>query len=98
MGVSIDQLTLLGKYSMSSWFMGRGSGDFSLIIYNITTEAEAGFDVSPEGFLKVEQVEMDLKFKDIKMNFENAGWIWRFIQVIFTRFSMILFLLVHFED
>ena len=80
MGVSIDQLQVLGRYSLSSWF-AASKGDFNVTIIGVFAEAEGHFVVDADGFLKVDKIDINLKFEDIKMDFENVGLFGRFLQV-----------------
>ncbi|CAG7831107.1 unnamed protein product [Allacma fusca] len=89
-GVTIDELRILGIYSMSSWWQ-TARGNFSVIVANVSTEAEGKFHVQEEGYLKVEQIEMDLKFEDIKMNFENLGWFGKIFQGMVNSVGAFLF-------
>jgi len=65
---------------MSAWFT-RSKGNFSVAIFNLTVEAEVGFQVDDDGKLQVKDVFMDVKFGDIKMNFENLGFLGSIFQV-----------------
>lgn len=89
-GVSIDQLQILGLYSMQSWWT-RARGNFNVTILNVSAEAEGSFSVSPEGFLIVEHIDMDLNFEDIKMNFENLGFLGKIFQGMVNSVGSFLF-------
>jgi hypothetical protein len=65
---------------MSSWFT-KSKGNFNVTISNVSAEAEVGFAVDEDGVLQVQEVKMDVKFGDIKMNFENLGFFGSIIQV-----------------
>jgi hypothetical protein len=65
---------------MSSWFT-RSKGDCTIAIFNITAEAEVGFEVDDDGILQVKDISMDVKFGDIKMNFDNLGFFGSIFQV-----------------
>lgn len=79
-GLSIDDLLVLGQYQMSAWFT-RSKGNFSVNIIKVLAEAEVGFMVDNDGILQVQEVNMDVKFGDIKMNFENLGFLGSVFQV-----------------
>lgn len=64
---------------MSSWFT-RAKGPFNVTVANVSTEAEVTFLVDEEGVLQVQDVSTDVKFGDIKMNFENLGFFGSIIQ------------------
>ncbi|CAL8109661.1 unnamed protein product [Orchesella dallaii] len=71
-GLSIEQLQILGKYQMSSWFT-RSKGPCNITVIQVAAEAAVDFFVDPEGILQVQNIAVDVKFTDIKMNFENLG-------------------------
>jgi len=65
---------------MSAWF-SRSRGDFNVTVENVFTETTLEFLVDDEGILQVKDVGMDIKFDDIKMNFENLGFLGSIFQV-----------------
>lgn len=73
MGLSLSEIFVNGLYQMSSWFT-RSKGNFSVTISNVSAEAQVSFTVDSAGSLQVEDVQMDVKFGDIKMDFENLGF------------------------
>lgn len=81
MAVSIDELQVLGRYSLSSW-LSRSKGNFNVTIIRVRAEADSFFMVDEGGFLQVQQINMDLTFEDIQMDFENLGFLGKIFQVL----------------
>ncbi|ODN01552.1 hypothetical protein Ocin01_05122 [Orchesella cincta] len=89
-GLSIEQLQILGKYQMSSWFT-RSKGNCNITVIQVAVEAAVDFFVDPEGILQVENIAVDVKFNDIKMNFENLGFLASVFQGMINSVGSFLF-------
>lgn len=72
---------------MSSWFT-RSKGNCNVTIIQVGVEAAVDFFVDPEGVLQVENIAVDVKFADIKMNFDNLGFLASVMQVILDIFFL----------
>ncbi|KAJ9577492.1 hypothetical protein L9F63_005935, partial [Diploptera punctata] len=72
-GMSIDKLEILGNYTMSTWF-SRSQGLFNVTLSNVYIEGLAKLEVERGGQLQAQNIDMDIIFEDIAMNFENLGF------------------------
>lgn len=82
-GISFDELKVLGKYSTSSWFQ-TSKGNFNVTLLRISGEGEVLLLVDEEGYLQIDHMTMDVRFEDIIMQFENLGALGRLFQVCLT--------------
>jgi hypothetical protein len=79
-GLRIEKLEVLGNYTMSSWF-SRSSGPFNVTLSNVYIEGFAKLEVERGGQLQAQNIDMDIIFQDIAMNFENLGFLGSIFQV-----------------
>lgn len=82
-GLSIEELQALGRYQMSAW-LSRSKGNCNVTVIQVAVEVAVDFFVDPEGVLQVENIAVDVKFNDIKMNFDNLGFMASVFQVHLT--------------
>lgn len=74
--LKIEELTVVGNYTLSSWF-SRSKGPFSVRLTNLTVTAVARLDVERSGQLEAQEINMDISFKNIEMNFVGIGALFR---------------------
>jgi hypothetical protein len=79
-GLRIEKLEVLGNYTMSSWF-SRSNGPFNVTLSDVYIEGFAKMEVERGGQLQAQNIDMDIVFKDIAMNFENLGFLGSLFQV-----------------
>jgi hypothetical protein len=79
-GLRIEKLEVLGNYTMSSWF-SRSNGPFNVTLSNVYIEGFAKLEVERGGQLQAQNIDMDIVFRDIAMNFENLGFLGSLFQV-----------------
>jgi hypothetical protein len=79
-GLRIEKLEVLGNYTMTSWF-SRSSGPFNVTLSNVYIEGLAKLEVERGGQLQAQNIDMDISFRDIAMNFENLGFLGNLFQV-----------------
>jgi hypothetical protein len=68
---------------MVAWF-SKSSGPFNVTLSNVYIEGLAKLEVDRGGQLQAQNIEMDIVFKDIAMNFQNLGWMGSIFQVCTT--------------
>lgn len=85
-GLRIEKLEVLGNYTMSSWF-SRSSGPFNVTLSNVYIEGLAKLEVERGGQLQAQNIDMDIIFRDIALDFQNLGFMGSLFQVstIITR-------------
>lgn len=70
--LSIEQILVRGNYTLSSWF-SRSRGPFVVQLDNVKITAIARMDVERSGQLEAQEIDMDISFEKILMNFTNIG-------------------------
>jgi len=78
--ITFPRLQMLGRYGMSSFF-STSTGDFNVTLINVRAEGFGRLTVDPDGILQATNVSLDLTFFDIKMKFENLGFMANIMQV-----------------
>lgn len=71
--LDIGLLETFGNYTLSSFFTSA-KGPFTVKMKNVSVEAVASMKVERDGKLAAQEINMDIGFKDIGMNFENLGF------------------------
>lgn len=89
-GIQIDQMIMLGNYTMSSLF-SRSTGPFKILITNVFVQGNATLAVEIDGKIRTQDIKMDIKFEDMKMDFENLGLFGSIFQGIANSASNLVF-------
>nr|CAI5868098.1 unnamed protein product [Callosobruchus analis] len=69
----IDKLNVKGNYTLSTW-LSRSAGPFTVDLTNVDIKAIARLEVTRNGTLEAQEIDMDIHFKDIAMDFQNLGF------------------------
>lgn len=70
--LTMDKLNIVGNYSYGTWF-SSSSGPCFINLTNVYVQAITRLEVAREGYLEAQEMNVDLSFKDISMNFERLG-------------------------
>lgn len=89
-GLSIDQLLIKGKYRLSSFFQSS-SGPFTVTLDDVFITGIASLEVNRDGKLEAQDINMDITFQNIALNFENLGFMGSIFQVIINSVGSFLF-------
>ncbi|KAL0278680.1 UNVERIFIED_CONTAM: hypothetical protein PYX00_000431 [Menopon gallinae] len=89
-GMSIDQLLIKGKYRLSSFFQSS-SGPFTVTLDDVFITGIASLEVNRDGKLEAQDINMDITFQNIALNFENLGFMGSIFQVIINSVGSFLF-------
>uniref|UniRef100_A0A336KI47 CSON005147 protein n=1 Tax=Culicoides sonorensis TaxID=179676 RepID=A0A336KI47_CULSO len=89
-GVQIDQLVLVGNYTLST-FVTKSNGPFKIIIENVFVQGNASLAVEIDGKIRTQDIKMDVKFADMKMDFQNLGLLGSIFQGIANSASNLVF-------
>lgn len=89
-GLRIEKLEMLGNYTMSTWF-SRSNGPFNVTLSNVYIEGLAKLEVERDGQLQAQNIDMDIIFQDIAMNFQNLGFLGSIFQGIINSVGTFLF-------
>lgn len=88
--VRISKLDIKGDYTMSA-FWSRSRGGFTVLLTDVYVEGVAMLKVQRDGKLQAEEINMDITFSDISMEFENLGFLGSIFQGIINSVGTFLF-------
>jgi len=77
--ITFPRLRMLGRYGMSSW-LTTSTGDFNITLIDVNAQGFCGLTVDPEGILQATNISLDMGFGDIKMQFDNLGFLANLLQ------------------
>ncbi|KAB0801172.1 hypothetical protein PPYR_05526 [Photinus pyralis] len=86
----IDVLNVLGNYTLSTW-LSRSQGPFTVQLSDVYVEAIAKLEVDDEGRLEAQDMNMDITFKNIAMNFERLGFFASVFQGVINSVGTFIF-------
>lgn len=88
--LTIEKLDVDGNYTMSTW-ISSSKGPFTVVLKNVFVEAQAGLAVEVDGKLRAQDINMDITFSDISMDFKNLGFMGSLFQGIINSVGTFLF-------
>ncbi|XP_068087185.1 uncharacterized protein [Anabrus simplex] len=88
--VRIDRLDIKGDYTMSALW-SRTKGGFDVVLIDVFVEGVAMLTVQRNGQLQAQEINMDITFSDITMEFENLGFLGSLFQGIINSVGTFLF-------
>lgn len=65
---------------MSAW-ISKTQGDYNMTVFNAQLDVDAELMVDELGYLQVSKMETDIVFGDLKIYFENLGFLGKMFQV-----------------
>lgn len=86
----IDKLIARGNYTMVSWFQ-RASGPYNVDISGLKITARANLGVERDGKLQAQDMNIDLAFNTINVNFQNLGVFGAMVQGVFNGLGNVIF-------
>ncbi|XP_049887820.1 uncharacterized protein LOC126382116 [Pectinophora gossypiella] len=86
----IDKLQARGNYTMSTW-LNRAQGPFTVDITGLKITARANLGVERDGKLRAQDINIDLGFNTINVNFENLGFFGSMFQGVINSVGNFLF-------
>ncbi|XP_049814745.1 uncharacterized protein LOC126262276 [Schistocerca nitens] len=89
-GVSIEKLEVVGRYTLRAWLSGS-HGPYTVTMTGVQVEGLAMLEVQRDGSLAAEEIQMDISFSDIDMNFENLGFMGTVFQGILNSVGTFIF-------
>lgn len=75
---------------MSTW-ISSSKGPFTVVLKNVFVEAKANLAVEVDGKLRAQDINMDITFSDISMDFKNLGFMGSLFQGIINSVGTFLF-------
>lgn len=90
MALNIDTLDIRGLYTLSSWWSGS-AGDFTVKLSGVNIQGLARLQVGTDGKLHAEDIDMDLTFENIDMDFKNLGFLGSVFQSVINSIGAFIF-------
>lgn len=88
--MSIETLNVRGWYTLSSW-LSRTAGNFTVKLSGVIVEGVAKLSVASDGKLEAEDIDLDLTFDNIDMDFKNLGFLGSMFQGIINSIGTFIF-------
>jgi hypothetical protein len=70
----IETLDIRGLYTLASW-LSSSAGDFTVKLTGVNVQGLARLEVGNDGKLHAQDIDMDLTFDNIDMDFQNLGFL-----------------------
>lgn len=86
----IDQLQIFGNYTLSTW-LSRAQGPFTSNLTKVYVKAIATLEIERDGQLEAQEINMDITFKDIKMDFQGLGFFASVMQNVMNSVGTFVF-------
>ncbi|KAJ8678797.1 hypothetical protein QAD02_014584 [Eretmocerus hayati] len=90
LALDIELLNVKGLYTLSSW-LTQSDGDFTVKLSGVKVQGLASLEVGNNGKLHAQEIDMDLTFKTIDMNFENLGFLAAVFQGVINSVGSFIF-------
>ncbi|KAL0099588.1 hypothetical protein PUN28_019779 [Cardiocondyla obscurior] len=88
--VKINSLDIRGLYTLASW-ISRSAGDFTVKLSGVNVEGVARLEVSTDGKLQAQNIDMDLIFDKIDLDFKNLGFLGSVFQGVINSVGSFIF-------
>uniref|UniRef100_A0A182QKY9 Hemolymph juvenile hormone binding protein n=1 Tax=Anopheles farauti TaxID=69004 RepID=A0A182QKY9_9DIPT len=88
--ISIDEIAVQGNYTMSTFF-NRAEGPFTVLMRNVLTKANVSLAVERDGTLRTKDIELDIAFDDMAMDFQNLGFMGSIFQSVVNTASNLVY-------
>ncbi|KAL1490976.1 hypothetical protein ABEB36_011643 [Hypothenemus hampei] len=89
-GFLIDKIDVIGNYTLRSFFSGA-SGRFTVKLNKVYVKALANMEVQKNGSLEAQDIDMDLTFKDMAMDFQGLGFVASMLQGVINSLGTFMF-------
>ncbi|XP_043463308.1 uncharacterized protein LOC122499195 [Leptopilina heterotoma] len=86
----IEALDIRGWYTLSTW-LSRSAGNFTVKLSGVTVEGIAKLQVGTDGKLHAQDIDMDLTFDNIDMDFKNLGFLGSVFQGVINSVGAFIF-------
>ncbi|XP_057323669.1 uncharacterized protein LOC130666574 [Microplitis mediator] len=91
--LSIETIDVRGVYTLStfsSWLPGS-SGNYTVKLTGVNVQALAKLQVGPDGKLNAQDIDMDLTFSNIDLDFQNLGFLGSVFQSVVNSVGVFIF-------
>lgn len=89
-GLSIDLLHVKGNYTLSTW-LSKARGPFTVNLTHVNIVAIASLEVERNGQLEAQDIDMDIAFKGISMDFQGLGFMASLFQGVMNSVGTFVF-------
>lgn len=90
MTLSIQTLDIRGLYTLSSW-LSRSAGNFTVELMGVIVQGVARLEVGTDGKLHAQDIDLDLTFEKIDMDFKNLGFLGSVFQGVINSVGTFIF-------
>ncbi|XP_018568650.1 uncharacterized protein LOC108908942 [Anoplophora glabripennis] len=88
--LTIEKLDVIGNYTLSAFF-SKSKGPFTVVLTKVYVVAIASLEVERKGQLEAQEMDMDIKFKDISMDFKGLGFFANMFQGVMNSVGTFVF-------
>ncbi|XP_029156496.1 uncharacterized protein LOC114929202 [Nylanderia fulva] len=88
--VRIDSLDIRGLYTLASW-LSRSAGNFTVKLNGVNVQGIARLEVATDGKLQAQDIDMDLTFEKIDLDFKNLGFLGSVFQGVINSVGSFIF-------
>lgn len=88
--VKINSLDIRGLYTMMSW-LSKSNGNFTVKLTGVNVEGIARLEVATDGKLHAQDIDMDLTFDKIDLDFTNLGFLGSIFQGVINSVGSFIF-------
>ncbi|XP_012270232.1 uncharacterized protein LOC105694290 [Orussus abietinus] len=88
--LNIETLDVRGLYTLASW-LTSSAGDFTVKLSGVVVQGVARLEVSTEGKLRAQDIDMDLTFDNIDLDFKNLGFLGAVFQGVINSVGSFIF-------
>ncbi|XP_030080221.1 uncharacterized protein LOC111595013 isoform X2 [Drosophila hydei] len=89
-GIQLDEMLVRGNYILSSFF-SKANGPFTVILKKVNVRCSVSLGVERDGHLTTEQINMDITFGEMAMDFQNLGFLGSVFQGIINSAPNLVF-------
>lgn len=88
--MKIDSLDIRGLYTLASW-LSKSAGDFTVKLSGVSVQGIARLEVGTDGKLQAQNIDMDLTFDKIDLDFKNLGFLGSVFQGVINSIGTFMF-------
>ena len=86
----IETLDIMGLYTLSTW-ISKSAGNFTVKLIGVDIKGLARLEVGNDGKLHAQDIDMDLTFENIDMDFQNLGFFASMFQGVINSVGSFIF-------
>ncbi|KAG4066754.1 hypothetical protein HA402_012821 [Bradysia odoriphaga] len=89
-GIQLDQMNVRGNYTLSSLF-SKTHGPFTIVLRNVFVKGNASLGVERDGKIRTKDIQMDISFGNMAVDFQNLGFFAGIFQSIINSAPTLVF-------